>query len=137
MSARETIFAAIEAALAGTGATEIERMPSSDPASFPALHIMDDGQAQTEGEAGSTRYALSLSVEGYVEGSGGSAMHTALNALYAATVAAIMGLIPTVAEIEDIEEGDLRTAVAPLASGRRLAFSQDFIITFATRRGQP
>ena len=76
-------------------------------------------------------------VEGYVEGSGGSAMHTALNTLHAATVAAIIGLIPTVTVIEDIQEGDLRTAVAPLASAARLAFSQDFTITFATRRGQP
>lgn len=137
MSVRETIFAAIEAALGPTGAIEIERMPSSDPASFPALHIMDDGQGQLEGEAGATRYGMAISIEGYVEGSGGSAMHTALNTLHAATVAAIIGLIPTVTVIEDIQEGDLRTAVAPLASAARLAFSQDFTITFATRRGQP
>lgn len=136
MNVRETIFAAIEAALASTGAAEIERMPSGDPLSFPALHIMDDGQAQIEGEAGATRYGMAVSVEGYVEGTG-SAMHSAINALHAGTVAAIIGLIPDTAEIEDIEEGDLRMAVAPLNSARRLAFSQDFTITFATRRGQP
>lgn len=137
MSVRETIFAAIEAALFATNANEIERMPSGDPAGFPALHIMDDGQGQIEGEAAATRYSMAISIEGYVEGTGGSAQHTALNTLHAATVTAIIGLIPTVSVIEDIEEGDLRTAVAPLASGRRLAFSQDFTITFATRRGQP
>lgn len=137
MSVRETIHAAIEAALAATSAVEVERMPSSDPVAFPALHIMDDGQAQIEGEASATRYGMALSVEGYVEGTGGSAMHTQLNTLHAATVSAIIGLIPAVTEIDDIEEGDLRVAVAPLASARRLAFSQDFIITFATRRGQP
>lgn len=136
MSIRETIFAAIEAALGETNAVEVQRMPSGDPLSFPALHIMDDGQAQIEGEAGATRYGMAVSVEGYVEGTG-SAMHSAINALHAATVTAIIGLIPTTAEIEDIEEGDLRVAVAPLSSHRRLAFSQDFTITFATRRGQP
>ncbi len=137
MSARETIFAAIEAALAATGAQEIERMPSSDPMDFDALHIMDDGQKEIEGEAGATRYALDISVDGFVEGAGGSAMHARLNALHAATVRAVIGLIPTVDVIEHIEEGDLRVDVAEMASERRLAFSQDFIITFATRRGQP
>lgn len=138
MSVRETIYAAIEAALlADTSAAEVERMPSTDPISFPALHIMDDGQNQIEGEAGSTRYGLALSVEGYVEGTGGSAMHTQLNMLHAQTVAAIIALIGMVPAIGDIDEGDLRVAVAPLASARRLAFSQDFTITFATRRGQP
>ncbi|WP_122927937.1 hypothetical protein [Sphingobium sp. LF-16] len=137
MSVRETIFAAIEAALGATGAQEIERMPSSDPLKFDALHIMDDGQAQIEGEAGATRYGMAISIEGYVEGSGGSAMHTRLNNLHASTVAAVLGLIGVVPAIEDIEEGDLRPAVAPLASKARLAFSQDFTITFATRRGQP
>ncbi|MEA3390026.1 MAG: hypothetical protein U9R64_12250 [Pseudomonadota bacterium] len=137
MSVRETIFAAIETALATTGAAEIERMPSGDPMSFPALHIMDDGQGQLEGEAGATRYGMAISIEGYVEGAGGTAMHSAINALHAAMVTAVVGLIPGTPEIEDIEEGDLRVAVAPLASKRRLAFSQDFSITFATRRGQP
>lgn len=137
MSVRETIFAAIEAALAATGAAEIERMPSGDPMSFDALHIMDDGQGVIEGEAGATHYGMAISIEGYVEGAGGTAMHARLNSLHAATVRAIIGLIPGTPEIEDIEEGDLRVAVAPLASKRRLAFSQDFSITFATRRGQP
>jgi len=135
---RETIFAAIEAALAaGTGAEEIERMPSGDPVKFDALHIMDDGQGMMEGEAGATRYDMAISIEGYVKGAGGSAMHTRLNTLHAATVRSVIGLIPSLTVIEDIEEGDLRVAVAPLASARRLAFSQDFKITFATRRGQP
>jgi hypothetical protein len=138
MATREIIFAAIEAALNdGTDAEEVDRMPSGDPMRFPALHIQDDGQSEIEGEARATRYGMALSIEGYVEGAGGSAMHSALNALHADVIRSIIGLIPSVAEIEDIEEGDLRVAVAPLASKRRLAFSQDFTITFATRRGQP
>lgn len=136
---REQIFAAIEAALsAGTEAQEIERMPSGEPMSFPALHIFDDGQGpdqQTETYA--TRYQMGLTIEGFVEGSGGGAMHTALNALYADTVAAIMALGDNSALIEVAEEGDMRTSVVALGSERRLAFSHDFTITYVTRRGDP
>lgn len=136
---RQTIFAAIASALASpaTSAVEIEVMASADPISFPALHIVDDGQSREMHEAGASRYSLSVSIEGYVEGAGGAAAHAQLNQLYADTVRAVMALIDTVSSIEDIFEGDLRTSVAPLAEARRLAFAQDFAITFVTRRGEP
>ncbi|MDZ7894177.1 MAG: hypothetical protein U5M50_03965 [Sphingobium sp.] len=137
MSQREIFFAAVETALGATGAVEVERMASSDPASFPALHIVDDGQSIGETEAGSTRYQIAFSIEGYVEGTGGSAMHSAINSLHAEAVTATMALIGAVDGLENIEEGDCRIAVAPLASQRRLAFAQDFVATVVTRRGHP
>lgn len=137
MSQREIFFAAVEAALNTTDAVEVERMPSSDPASFPALHIIDDGQSIGETEAGATRYQISFSVEGFVQGEGGSAQHSALNDLHAQAVTVVMALIGRVDPLENIEEGDCRIAVAPLASQRRLAFAQDFVATVVTRRGHP
>lgn len=134
---RETILAAVEAALTATSAQEVERMPSGDPARFPALHIHDDGQSQLETEAFASRFTLALSIEGFVEGSGGAAAHAALNALHAQAVQAICALENPAANIEAVEPGDLRVAVAALSSARRLAFSQDFAITFAHRRGDP
>lgn len=134
---RETIIAAVDTALWATSALEVERMPSGDPALFPALHIHDDGQSQLEAEAFASRFTLALSIEGFVEGSGGAAAHAALNALHAQAVQAICALENPAANIEAIEPGDLRVAVAALSSARRLAFSQDFAITFAHRRGDP
>jgi hypothetical protein len=135
---RETILAAIDSALSnGTSAEEIERMPSGDPTSWPALHIYDDGQGLDEAEAGASRYGMALTIEGYVEGAGGTAASQALNQLYADTVTAVMGLEGVQPEIETVREGDMRVTRAALASGRRLAFALDFTITFATRRGLP
>ena len=135
---RELIFASMAAALAANAsAGEVERMASGDPLGFPARHIGNDGQAVLEGEVGATRYALSCSIEGYVEGQGGAAAAAQLNQLYADTVRTVMALIGTVPQIENVEEGDMRVAVASLASTRRLAFSTDFTITYATRRGDP
>ena len=135
---REIILAAVEQALwTGTGAQEIERMASGDPASFPALHIYDDGQGVDETEASASRYAMAISLDGYVEGAGGTPASQALNQLYADTIRSIMALEGGVPEIETVREGDMRVSVAALASGRRLAFAHDFTITFATRRGDP
>lgn len=135
---REAVFDVIEAALrAGTTAAEVERMPSADPMRFPALHILDDGQAPQDREAFAARYDMNVSVEGFVEGDGGAAAHGQLNALYAQVVTALVPLVGAEPLIENVEEGNLRIAVAPLGSVRRLAFSLDFTVTFSTRRGSP
>lgn len=133
---RETIFAAIDAAMK-IDVAEYERMPSGDPAKFPARHVHDGGQAVIEREAQTSRYAMEITIEGFVQGDGGAVTHAGLNALYADTVTRMMGLIGAVAEIEAIDEGDFRPGVAPLASRRSMSFAQDFTVTFATRRGDP
>lgn len=138
---RETLFAAIEAALA-SAAAEVERMPSGDPANFPALHILDHGQArEPETEAGATRYAVQLSIEGYVQhlagGNAGAVAHAALNQLHADTVRAVMALVDAVPGLENIEEEAMRVSVLPLGAVRALAFSADFAATIVTRRGDP
>lgn len=137
---REQIFAAIETALVNAGiAREVERMPSGDPASFPALHIFDDGHGPEIGEAGTQRQALAVGIDGYVSGGDGSAAHAELNALYAGVIEALfpepyLGLNGLV---EEIEEGGFRPTVAERANMRRMAFSLDLTIHYATRRGMP
>lgn len=135
IAVRETIWRAIDEAMSPE-VEEYERMPSGDPAKFPARHADDSGQAVVDREAGTTRYSMGVSIEGYVQGQGGAETHAELNALYADTVTRMMALVDHPA-IETVEEGDMRPGVAPLASKRRMAFSQDFTIIFATRRGDP
>jgi hypothetical protein len=136
------IFAEIDERLAPAaidGLKSYERMPSGDPAKFPALVVYDDGDDLAEQETGSTRLGLMVSVEGYMEGQGGAATHDAMLQLHAAVVAALCddggnlgGLV------ENIEiAGRRRVVVAQLANKRRIGFAQDFEITFATERGNP
>lgn len=133
---RETIWLAIDAAMQ-QDVEEYQRMPSGDPKAFPARHGHDTGQSAIEREAQNSRYAMDVTIDGYVQGQGGTATHAELNALHADTVQRMLALIDAHAEIETIEEGDMRTGVAALASVRSMAFSQDFKVIFATRRGDP
>jgi len=137
---RESIFAAIEARLAAiTGMGEVQRMPSGDPARFPALLLFDGGHSPSEAgeEAGTQNQALRVGIDGYVEGSGGSAAHAALNALYAATIEALFPEPVLGGAAEEIEEAGLTVTVAERASKRRLAFELELIVHYATRRGMP
>lgn len=135
---RNLIFAEIMERLTSIGdAAETELMPSSDPVSFPARHVFDGGQSLGETEAGVTRYALAVTIEGYLEQAGGADAHEAINELYAATVGALLPDPPLGGLAETIDEGDLRITVAPLASMSRLGFALDLEITFPTRRGHP
>jgi hypothetical protein len=134
---REQILAICDTRLAAIVAPggEYERNASGDPSRFNALFLNDDGQDIAETEAGATRYALRLTVEGYVQGGTGAAASAALNELYAGVVATMMTEPPMGGLAETIEEGRLNVAVANLAGERRLGFTLDFTITFPTRRG--
>lgn len=132
---REEIWLAVDATME-EDVEEYQRMPSGDPKKFPARHGHDGGQATIEREAQNSRYSMDVTIEGYVQGVGGADTHASLNALYADTVKRMIGLIGHPA-IETVEEGDLRMGVAALASVRSMAFSQDFRVIFATRRGDP
>lgn len=135
---REQIFDWITGQLAAiAGVQLVERMPSGDPDVFPALEIYDGSQRTAEVEVGSTRYILTVRVEGYVEGGDGADAHAAINELHAAVVAALMSAPPIGGLAEDIEEGDARFTVAELASRKRLGFSAAFSIQFATAFGDP
>lgn len=136
---REQIFAAVVAALAGL-ADEVERMPSGDmsPSGDTALHILDGGQQLDDGEAGTTRWALTVGIDGYVRATGGgAAAHAALNALYVSAVQALFAALPIAGVSDDIEEGPLSVMVAPRADARFLAFSFDLTVFYATKRGDP
>jgi hypothetical protein len=140
VSAREQIFALADAVLAAVVEPddgEYERQPSGDPSRFPALDLFDGGERSIEEEAGTSRKEMSVTVGGYVKGGSGAAAHTALNDLHARVVKALMGDAELNSLVELIEPADLRIDVAELASQRRLAFAQDFIIQYATERGDP
>jgi hypothetical protein len=135
---REQIFAAIETALgAVSGVEEVERMPSGDPASFPALHIFDQGDRPETGEAGTHRFLMMVGIDGYVSGGAGAAAHAAANDLYAGVIEAlfaepVLGGLATEIDIESLE-----VMVAERANTRRVTFSLDLSIHYATRRGSP
>jgi hypothetical protein len=87
---RELIFAEIESRLTAIDdVAEVERMPSGDPAKFPALHIFDAPQDPIDGEPQASRYGLTAIIEGYVSGGSGAIAHAALNDLYSRVVTAL------------------------------------------------
>jgi len=118
---------------------DYERMPSGDPSRFPALRGFDDGDEPIDGEPGATRLTNNFSLEGIVEGGSGAEAHQVLLDLHAQAVAALCGDGGTLGGlVENIEiVGQRRTDVSELASKRRIAFAQDFAITYATARGDP
>lgn len=135
---REQIFAAMEASLVAIpGVQEVERMPSGDPAAFNALHLFDNGDEPDEGEAGTHRFVMRVGIDGYVSGSGGAAAHAAANQLYAAVVEALF-VEPVLGGLaSEIDIDSLQVLVAERANARRVAFSLDLSIHYATRRGSP
>ena len=135
---REQIFAWIESELVGRStAQEVERMPSSDPAKFPAFHIFDEGDEPDEDETGCDNRILTARIEGYVEGGNGAAAHAAANALYAEAIE-ILFVEPVLNGLaEEINQGSLKPAVANLASKRRIGFDLTLTIHYQTPRGEP
>ncbi|HVJ02356.1 MAG TPA: hypothetical protein VM662_09250 [Sphingomonas sp.] len=139
-----TVFAEIDArlsAIVNPQAGSYQRMPSGDPDAYPALQAYDEGdEPASEQEVSASRNDLFLTVEGYMQGSGGGPTHDAMLELHADVVFALCGdagsnLGGLVENIEAV--GQRRVAVAELASTRRLGFAQDFRITLSTRRGDP
>lgn len=136
---RLAIFDLVEArATALPGVAEVLRLASGDPSRFPAVFIEDNGQqADSESEPGVTRYDLSLTFEGYVEGDGGAEAHAALNALYMQIVGMMLSEDMLDGLAEEISEGDLRIAPAALSSATRLGFALDFNVRFVADRTAP
>lgn len=143
MTALGQIFAEIDRRLAvGTlpGIESYERMPSGDPARFPSIEVYDRGDESAHEETCLTGLSLAISVEGHLKGQGGAATHDAMLQLHADVVFALCGdagqnLGGLVQSIEIT--GRRRTAINPLAKERGIGFAQDFLITFATPRGNP
>jgi hypothetical protein len=116
---------------------ECELMPTADPINFTAIHIFDNGQFVMDGEAGSTRYRLRLTIEAYFEEAGGAATYAELNATYAAIVTTMVADPPMDTLAETITEADMRIGVATLASKPRQYLALDFDIEFSTSRDDP
>ena len=135
---REQIFALIEERLNEIDSSyEVERMPSGDPVSYPALHIIDAGQKPGISDVGDSRYDLAVTIHGFISQSGGSAAHTSLNDLYARTIAALLTEPPLGGLVETIDEGPMQIELATRSSVSRLVFIVDLFLTFPTRRGDP
>ena len=135
---RETIIAAFFTRLQNVaGVALCRRMASAEPSEFPALDLDDRGQVKLEQDATHSRYALTLAVEGRVQGNGGTAAHLALNALYAATVTALLADQQLGGLVETIEEQDTSIEISALGQTATLAFTIIFELTFTNRSNNP
>lgn len=135
---RAQIFGVVDARLSSL-AQEYERMPSGAPSKFPCLYVFDNGDRSAEDgeESGTTRKVLQIGIDGYVSGSGGAAAHDEANALYASVIEALFPEPVFGGLASEIEEVKLDMDVAMRASTRRIAFSLDIEVHYATRRGSP
>ncbi len=136
LTVRDQIIDAIEAALLPL-ALEVEVEPAGDPSQYPALGINDGGHSPLEHEASITRYAMTVTIDGFVNGSGGKAPTRARNALVAAVGRALLTDPALAGLVEVIDDADLRFFTAALSSARRLGFALDFDIQFSTSRADP
>lgn len=135
---RETIIAEFFTRLQGVaGVAVCRRMPSSEPSEFPALDLDDRGQQKLEQDAQQSRFALTLAVEGRVQGAGGEATHQSLITLYADTVRAILADNQLGGLVETIEEQDTSIEISALSNKATLAFTLVFEITFSNRSHDP
>jgi len=114
---------------------EFEINPSGDPSRFPAVSIEESDQdADDQTEPGSTRYDLSLGIEGYVEGGNGPEVTAARSDLYEAVLAACFDPEGRPDCIEEIREGGMRMATTILAEARRLGFNLTVTFRFVVAR---
>lgn len=138
MTVRDTIDAAIAAALAGVVPAEaIEFEPEGDPAAFPGLAVFVHGDGVIEREAILDRSEMNLTVEGYVREGGGTVGKAARNLLHAQAVAALLADDTLGGTVELIEPGDRRNTRLEFDQLGRLTFAQDFTIQFTTLRANP
>lgn len=127
--ALEWLIALIEPLIEPDG--EFDVNPSGEPSNFPALYLVEEQQdADDETEPGATRYALDVTVEGYVTGGGGKVATAARSALYLQVVEAVMGAVPPPC-VEEIHEGRMLTVTTVLAAERRLGFALAFRLIVA------
>ncbi len=134
---RELIMQRVVTLLSGASAQEVEEEPSGDPSRFPALQIYDLGHDPVMGEAGTERFILSIGIDGFVEGGSGASARADRTALYTEVIEALFADGAFEGLAEEVEQGKLANSVADLASKRRLGFSLDIAIHFATARGAP
>ena len=135
----DTIIAAIQAALAGIAPApaSVELEPAGDPPGGTCLEIYDPGDSVIERECSIVRWSKQITITGFVDADTATAPSADRNALHAAVVRALMADETLGGTAEQIDPGDRRNQTAVLGSIRRLAFDQDFTVTFTTRRSDP
>ena len=119
-----------------SGVIELSFAPPGDPNKFPALHVDDEGEDILAQDWFSTRANLTLSVTGYVKGSG-SDTHKEARKLDAAVVTALMAN-PTVGGLATmIDLGSLLIEPVQLASDRTVSFRRTFSVNFSFKTTDP
>jgi hypothetical protein len=119
-------------------AAEVTSEATGDPSTFPALNSVEGAMEADNGtEPGATRYTVTISIEGYVEGSAGIEARTARNALYLEVVRALIDDTYLGGLAEELSEGATRRTTAYLSSQERLGFITGFIIKFVADSANP
>ncbi len=83
------------------------------------------------------RLDLLLGIDGYVQQADGEEALAAINALYAGVIETLFPQPYFDGLVEEIDQGKLTVNIAERANARRLAFSLDLNLSYATRRGSP
>lgn len=136
---REDILAEMASRLqAVAGVQEFARESTGDPTKFPALFLTEGPMESRTLESGTQGYAMSILIEGYVNGGDGAEAAAARNDLYAASAAALLADNQTLGGmVHHIEERRFRPSVAELSNKRRAAFELEVEVQFSTMRGNP
>jgi hypothetical protein len=117
---------------------EVTSEATGDPSSFPALNTVEGVmQADNGTEPGATRYSVTISVEGYVEGSDGLEARTARNALYLEVIRAMIDDTMLDGLAEELSEGTTRRTTAYLSNQNRLGFIIEFTVQFVAASANP
>lgn len=142
-SIRETVILGLKTALEGITGIAGLSVVRNEPDPFdqlPALNILDGASSQrvVDRSTTATIYSLDLSLEGYVAAAIPSETGPALSALAEAARAAAIGAETTVAEIDQVLDGDLSTDLADDEGSKPYGFfSLALEVRFGTVPGDP
>lgn len=130
------IAAAVLAVLEGLGqAAEVELCPPGDPASFPALHLYDNGETPGSQDPWRTRATLELAVVGYVAHTDGAALPAARN-LDGAVIAALANSQFDGLAIQ-VRIGGLAIDPVDLAEVRTVAWRREISVDYSYQTANP
>lgn len=118
------------------GIAEIRTMSESEPASFPALHIDDEGEDPTAQDHWRTRASLSVAVLGYCKG-GGDATWREARMLDSQVIAALMANQQLGGLATKIDLGGLLIETVKVASTRSVSFRRMFAVDFSFETTDP
>lgn len=116
----------------------VERNRDVEVQRFPTIVLLDGAHNIGESEHGLHRYAMTLSVEGYVQAETDSQLGATANALYGSIMSAVMADRQLGGLAIDIHEQNFDIVVGR-GEGHKpsAAFSIEFLVDFFTRENDP